>query len=261
MMQQGSEAVLSVSSDNLCSLDQEGRRSEMLAGVGRARRRMAHVALLAGVLTGCSGAAEEDTKASASASASADGSGSSASAVKSGGTIGASGSACELPVAFDIAKGWKAEAVDSGAGDSAAKGSGDPEDELAQEVADSLLHQGPVTAACEVDAKPAGNIGFLRVWTGERGDDDARAVLEAFVAAEDGTSKAKYRTFTAGDLTGVEVEYLYTSKLLDETKEESALAVTTADGPVVLHLGGMDTDEHRAMLPAFELARRTLRAT
>jgi hypothetical protein len=35
---------------------------------------------------------------------------------------------------------------------------------------------------------------------------------------------------------GVEVEYLYTSKLLDETKPERALAVTTPNRPVVLHL-------------------------
>jgi len=35
--------------------------------------------------------------------------------------------------------------------------------------------------------------------------------------------------------------------------------VSTADGPVVLHLGGMDTAEHTAMLPAYELAKQTLR--
>jgi hypothetical protein len=118
-----------------------------------------------------------------------------------------------------------------------------------------------VTAACEIDAKPAGHIGFLRVWTGQPGDADARSVLRAFVAAEDNVSKEKYRDVkTGGGVAGVEVEYLYTSKLLDETKKERALAVTTPDGPVVLHLGGMDTEEHEAMLPAYELAKRTLRA-
>ena len=132
-------------------------------------------------------------------------------------------------------------------------------DDLGSEVADALLHQGPVTAACEVDAKPAGHIGFLRVWTGKPGNDDARTVLEAFVAAEGSTSKAKYQDFKAGGLKGVEVQYLYTSELLDETKPERALAVTTARGPVVVHLGGLDTGEHRAMLPAYELAKRTLR--
>ena len=222
----------------------------MRFGVGNVGLGLVQAALLAGVLTGCAETEEKaDAKPSAS-SATADAADTADTAVKSGGTIGAPGSACELPVSFDIAEDWKAEAVD---------GATDASGELADEVADALLHQGPVTAACEVDAKPAGHIGFLRIWTGEPGDDDARTVLEAFVAAEDGASKEKYRTFKTGGLAGVEVEYLYTSELLDETKKERALAVTTADGPVVIHLGGMDTEEHEAMLPAFELAKSTLR--
>ncbi|UXY32844.1 lipoprotein [Streptomyces sp. HUAS TT20] len=226
--------------------------------MGTVQGGLAPVLLLAGVLTGCGESPEEDPKASATAQAegATGGAGATGTAAKSGGTIGAAGSACELPVTFDIAKGWKAKAVDSGA---ASGGSGGADDEFAQEVADAILHQGPVTAACEIDAKPAGHIGFLRVWTGSPADADARTVLRAFVAAEDNTSKEKYRTFKAGDLSGVEVEYLYTSKLLDEVKKERALAVSTPDGPVVLHLGGMDTEEHEAMLPAYELAKHTLR--
>ncbi|MFF0092449.1 lipoprotein [Streptomyces canus] len=209
----------------------------MRVGAGNTWLRMAHVALLAGVLTGCSEAAEgDDAKASARPSATAETSGpDDTAAAAGGGMIGAAGSACELPVTFDIAKSWKAEAVEA------------------------PLSQGPVSLVCEVDAKPAGNIGFLRVWAGKSGDADTRAVLEAFVAAEDGVSKEKYRTFTSGGVSGVEVEYLYSSELLDETKKESAFAVTTADGPVVVHLGGLDTEEHEEMLPAYELARRTLR--
>ncbi|MDH6565765.1 hypothetical protein M2160_000786 [Streptomyces sp. SAI-117] len=199
--------------------------------------RMAHAALLAGVLTGCSEAAGDDSKASAGSSATAETSGAVDSAAVRGGTIGAAGSACELPVAFDTAKSWRAEAVEA------------------------PLSQGPVTLACEIDAKPAGSIGFLRVWAGKAGDADARTVLEAFVAAEDGVSGEKYGAFTSGGLSGVEVEYLYASELLEETKKESAFAVTTADGPVVVHLGGLDTDEHEKMLPAYELARRTLHTT
>lgn len=237
----------------------------MLVGARRARRRLAQVAVVAGVLAGCAGAAEDDTKASAGASASAEAAGDGDTAVKSGGTIGAAGSACELPVTFDIAQYWEAEAVDAGTGGDESAGSGDGsadagEDELSQEIADALLQQGPVTAACEVDAKPAGNIGFLRIWTGEPGSDDARGVLEAFLADETGVSDAKYSAFKAGGgVTGAQVRYLVTSELLEETKEETALAVTTEKGPVVIHLGGMDTDEHRAMLPAYELAKKTLR--
>ncbi|MFJ9009496.1 lipoprotein [Streptomyces canus] len=209
----------------------------MLVGAGNTWLRMAHVALLVGVLTGCSEAAEgDDSKASTRPSATAETSGpNDTAAAISGGTIGAAGSACELPVTFDIAKSWKAEAVEA------------------------PLSQGPVSLACEIDAKPAGNIGFLRVWAGKSGDAGTRAVLEAFLAAEDGVTKERYRTFTSGGVPGVEVEYLYTSELLEETKKESVFAVTTADGPVVVHLGGLDTEEHEEMLPAYELARRTVR--
>ncbi|MFI1720847.1 lipoprotein [Streptomyces sp. NPDC020489] len=217
---------------------------------------MAQVALLVGVLAGCSEAADDtDTKASGSASASAD------KRVERGGSLGAAGSACELPVSFDLAKDWEPESIDSAAAqdkDSSAD-TGDLEDEISQEVLDSLLRQGPVTAACEVDAKPAGYVGFLRIWTGEPGDDDARTVLEEFVAAEDGASKATYGSFESGGLSGAEVEYVVTSKALGETKKERAFAVTTPGGPVVVHLGGMDTEEHEKMVPAYELARNTLR--
>ncbi|MDR6976033.1 hypothetical protein J2X68_002721 [Streptomyces sp. 3330] len=206
-------------------------------------------ALLTGLMTGCA-AEEADGGAASGASAKPT---TTAKTAARGGSVGASGSACELPVTFDVAEFWKAEAVDAG-GATAATG------DLA-DLADAFLRQGPVTMACEVDAKPAGKIGFLRVWTGEPGDTDARAVLEDFVAAEQGASGARYSTVKAGDLTGAEVAYVTTSELLDETKKEHALAVTTPEGPVVLHLGGMDTAEHEAMLPAYELAKSTLRTT
>lgn len=224
----------------------------MLVRVGNTWRPWAHVVLLAGVLTGCSEAAEGEAGTSSRTSATAEPTGRSDAQARSGGTIGAAGSACELPVTFDIAEDWTAEAVDAGAA------SADATDDLDDDIADALLRQGPVTAACEVDAKPAGNIGYLRVWTGEPGDADARTVLKEFVAAEDGVSKEQYRTFRSGDLAGMEVEYLYTSEILEETKKERALAVTTPEGPVVLHLGGLDSEEHEEMLPAYELAKSTL---
>ncbi|MGW5125831.1 lipoprotein [Streptomyces sp. NPDC004069] len=207
--------------------------------------------LLGGALTACSGASREGAS-TVRAAAATDATDAKGTAVRGGGTIGAPGSACELPVTFDIAEGWKAEAVDpAAAGDSPA----------GKEVTDALLRQGPVTAVCEVDARPAGHIGFLRVFTGSPDAGDASTALRAFVAAEDGVSGETYHSFAAGGLQGVEVAYLRTSELLDETKKERALAVDTARGPVVLHLGGMDTEEHEQMLPAYELARKTLRNT
>lgn len=220
---------------------------------------LAQVAVLAGLLAGCSQSAEGDgarPSASATGAAGAAGSGKGDDVAASGGSVGATGSACELPVAFDTAENWKAEAIDPGTGEGG--------DEVAAELAEALLHQGPFTAACEIDAKPAGNIGFIRVWTGEAGAEarDARALLKEFVQAEGDTSKAKYSDFTSdSEVSGAEVEYLYTSQALDETKKERAFLTVTAEGPVVVHLGGLDSGEHEDMLPAYELARRTLRAT
>ncbi|MFB7507980.1 lipoprotein [Streptomyces broussonetiae] len=220
---------------------------------------------LAAVLGGCAesadGGGNKAAGASASAKGTADGgSGAGKGAAASGGTIGAAGSLCALPVRFAVAERWKAKGIAAEAELSRASKGSDSDPTAA--LADSLLRQGPVTAACEIDAKPAGNIGFLRVWTGKDANTDAGTVLRQFVAAEDGTSKAKYRSVkTGGGLAGVEVEYLHTSKLLGETKKETALAVGTPDGPVVLHLGGMDTEEHEAMRPAYELAKQTMELT
>ncbi|MFF5364891.1 lipoprotein [Streptomyces scabiei] len=229
---------------------------------------LAQLALLAGVLTGCAEPAEGgDGKPSASAGGPAEersGSGSSQDTVRSGGSVGAAGSACELPVTFETAEKWRPEAVETGA---PGGGSGSEEDELAAELAEGLLHQGPFTAACEIDAKPAGNIGFLRVWTGKteaKGGDakggDAKALLKKFVAAEGNTSVAEYHAFRSDSgVPGAEVEYLYTSEALGETKKERAFLTITPEGAtVVVHLGGLDTEEHEEMLPAYELARRTL---
>jgi hypothetical protein len=169
-----------------------------------------------------------------------------AKVAEKGGRVGGADSACELPVTFDIAERWKPRGV-----------SVDLDPELAEELAD-LTEQGTVKVVCEIDAKPAGNIGFLRVWQGEASEDDPRAVLEAFVADGPTASKAAYTQVTAGALKVAEVEYTGHSELLDEPKKERAFAVTTPDGPVVVHLGGMDSEEHLAMLPAFELAKKTL---
>ncbi|MFH0180564.1 lipoprotein [Streptomyces cacaoi] len=218
--------------------------------MGNVGQGLTLAALLTGLMTGC---AAEEADPDATSGASGASATTTAKVAQRGGSIGASGSACELPVTFDIAEFWKAEAVDA---EETSTATGDLAD-----LADAFLRQGPVTMACEVDAKPAGKIGFLRVWTGEPGDTDARAVLEDFVAAAQAASGARYSTVKAGDITGTEVEYVTTSELLEETKKEHALAVTTSEGPVVLHLGGMDTAEHEAMLPAYELAKSTLRTT
>ncbi|MFE1574607.1 lipoprotein [Streptomyces fradiae] len=178
-----------------------------------------------------------------------------------GGTVGAAGSACPLPVAFDVAAEWQPKKVEPVQ---------DPD--LAE--LNELLKQGPFTMACEIDAKPAGQIGFLRVWTGGAGAGQGgdvkgggaapRAALESFVTADDDApSSAVYRDVRVGAdgaASATEVTYVVTSALLGERKPVRALAVATPRGPVVLELGGMDGEEHTAMLPAWELAKRSLTA-
>ncbi|CAL9283201.1 lipoprotein [Streptomyces sp. SudanB182_2057] len=237
----------------------------MRVRVGTVGGRVAVAAAVAMLLGGCAGAADDDGKTSAGASTSASAGAEGAAAgdtgkkttAARGGTLGPAGSACELPVSFGVAKDWKPEAID--AEKELAQVSKGGDGDLAGELAAAMLRQGPVTAACEIDAKPAGNIGFLRVWKGKPGDADAGGVLRAFVTAQKGVGEAKYHSFkTGGGVPAVEVEYVSTNKLLEETKKECAFAVGTPDGPVVLHLGGMDTSEHEEMLPAYELAKSTL---
>ncbi|MFB6837443.1 lipoprotein [Streptomyces sp. NPDC056361] len=161
---------------------------------------------------------------------------------KAAATLGGPGTACALPVSFALAERWEPEAID------------DPEN---PEFA-ALTRQGPAVVRCEVDAKGAGHVGYLRIWTAGKGP--ARTALEGFVKAERKTSKVAYRETGAGALPATEVTYTVANELMEESKEERAFAVSTSKGVVIVHLGGLDTDEHRAMIPAYELAKSTLKA-
>ncbi|MFD3994076.1 lipoprotein [Streptomyces sp. NPDC058583] len=157
-------------------------------------------------------------------------------------TVGGPGTVCALPVFFGVAEKWTPQAVE------------DPEN---PEFA-ALTRQGPATVRCEVDAKPAGHVGFLRVWTAGKGS--ARTALEGFVKAEQNTSEVTYKESGSGAGPVTEVTYTVFDKVMEESKEERAFAVSTPKGTVIVHLGGLDTAEHRAMIPAYELARTTLKA-
>jgi hypothetical protein len=157
------------------------------------------------------------------------------------GRVGAAGSACELPVSFGIAESWEAEAV--------AIEADDPFAELAR--------QGPLTMACEIDAKPAGAIGFLRVWTGAGGD--LRAILGEFIG--DRAEQAVFRELRFGDRAGLEVVYQKKSQLDDELEPEQAFVVPTGAGVAAVSLDSFDSGEHADMLPAYELAKASLTVT
>ncbi|MFD0267329.1 lipoprotein [Streptomyces sp. NPDC127106] len=168
--------------------------------------------------------------------------------VKAAGSVGGDGTPCRLPVSFDLVQDWKPKAVTHA-----------EDDEFA-----ALFKQGGMTLACEIDAKPAGNFGFLRVWVADKpaGPGDARKVLESFMAGEKTKGTPAYAEVRAG--TGgaalPAVEAAYETAPLDEAKKESAFAVVTPDGAaVVVHLGGLDSAEHEAMRPAYRLAQQSLK--
>ncbi|NED15886.1 hypothetical protein G3I33_31015 [Streptomyces sp. SID9124] len=206
-------------------------------------RGLVPVLLAASALTGCSSDADSDGGAKAEKSAGTP-AGKGAKTAAEGGTVGGAGSGCELPVTFGLAKDWKPEAVQPVA----------PDAELAE-----LFTQGPVDLVCEIDAKPAGHIGFLRVWQGKSTNASPRATLEGFVKAEENTSEVTYTQVTAGKQAVTEVTYTFRSPLMDGPRLTHAFALSTPEGPVVVHLGGLDAAEHKDMLPAYELAKKSVR--
>ncbi len=155
---------------------------------------------------------------------------------ESGTRIGAAGSACELPVSFETAKKWTAESVDGN------------------------HEQGGLRLACEVDAKPAGNIGYLRVWVGEK--QEPGDALRRFVP-EKKAEKVEYRSFTAGSKHASETVYERVTTIDGEEldrKPVQAFAIPGAKGEVaVVELGGMDAEEHEQIRPAYLLARATVK--
>jgi hypothetical protein len=153
------------------------------------------------------------------------------------GSVGEEGSACPLPVVFDLAEHWSPAAID----------------------VEMEIQQGPVTMTCEIDAKPAGQIGFLRVWTGDPEPGEPRAVLEAFLAGEHDATQPEYHDLEAGGFPAAEAVYVQGGSSAEQ-RTHRALAVMVPDGAVLLHLGGLDDEEHREMLPAYELAKASLRA-
>lgn len=140
--------------------------------------------------------------------------------------IGA-GAPCPLPVTMDIAEKWQPEAVEA-----------------------NTFRQGGLELVCEVDAKPAGPIGFIRVWTGAA---QPRAALEAYLADQKDTSEITYRDTEVGSGTGTEV--IWKS---GDSGRKRAFAAPAPGGAVVVVAGGIDDEEYEALLPGYLLAKNSL---
>lgn len=110
---------------------------------------------------------------------------------------------------------------------------------------------------CEIDAKPAGNIGFLRVWTVDDDTVPPRQALEEFLADYGTLTEVQYRDTKAGSISAIEASFLRKDELDDEATRGAALMVETPLGAVLLTLGGFDNDEVEEMMPAYQLAKQT----
>jgi hypothetical protein len=196
------------------------------------------VALMLGPLAGCANSAGKPAaKASSGAQTGAPWD-SDPPPAGAGLKIGGSGTACQLPVSFDVAASWRAKPA-----------TGD------------LGTQGDFTLRCEIDAKPAGHLGFLRVWVGGKADDQPVAALRAFLADQPGIAERHDRSTMAGALPAAEVTYVSGDASAGARRRERVLAVATTAGVVVLSLGGLDEAEHAAMLPAYQLAKQSITET
>ncbi|MFV2101321.1 lipoprotein [Micromonospora sp. LOL_024] len=204
------------------------------------RRAIATATLIIGLLGGCTGA--EPGGVGSTGEPWHD----EVAAAVPAGTVGAAGP-CPLPVTFDLAQDWRAEAVEAP----------DPGNELGNAVAEALTRRGGSTVRCELDGR-AVVPGFVRVWIVDGEGTPARQALEAFVDAEEQVSEPQYRETRPGDLDVVEATWLSRRALTDSDVREWALAVQLGHRTVLVEASTTSFGEPVDVLPAYRLARDTL---
>jgi hypothetical protein len=146
-------------------------------------------------------------------------------------TVGPKGSTCPLPITFSVPAKWKVKAVTSG----------------------KDFQIGPAVPLCEIDAKPAGHIGFLRVWRIEgAAPRTPQITLDKFIddygPAEERRER-QYRRTKAGPLDSFEATWT------GDDGRKRAILVSSLYGKILITLGGSDDEEFTAMLPAYQLVK------
>ncbi|SDX58143.1 hypothetical protein SAMN05421504_103168 [Amycolatopsis xylanica] len=142
--------------------------------------------------------------------------------------VGPAGSPCPMPVTFKIAEKWKAGTVDAGS---------------------EIL--------CEIDSKPAGSLGFLRVY--KTTATDLESGLKTFATKSKGAEGFAYSDVTAGGIAGKEVSYVIKQDDIEMPKR--VLAVSAANSVILLEVGGLDQETFDTNVKAYELAKSTLKLT
>lgn len=165
------------------------------------------------------------------------------------GAVGTAGSECPLPVVFDRLTGWVPEKIVD-------------LDDKGEAALDALMTPGPFHVVCELESPS--NLGYLRVYVGpERlaAKDQERLLRTVVKELDDGVELAFSTSESDDGLVLTEVSYVEVREVLDERAKRRAFLVAGEDGVVVVHLGGLDDEEHEGMLPAYELAKDSVRAT
>lgn len=135
------------------------------------------------------------------------------------------GTACPIPATIPTAAKWK------------------PKD-----ATSANLTTAGVTLRCEIDAKPAGVLGFIRVYTYD-GADPTQALTAALATPGLGGTKTTDRRLTIAGKPGIEATL---------KAESSGPGRAFAAGGVVLVWRGVDTEEFQSGLPAYVLARTSI---
>ncbi|MGV9213669.1 lipoprotein [Micromonospora sp. RB23] len=208
------------------------------------RRVAAVAALTLTVMAGCAeggGGTSADPSSSAGPTASPIAAGppwyDEVAPAEAGSTVGAKGSDCELPITFSVPAGWKVTKVSGQA----------------------QLTVGRSSLRCEIDAKPAGLVGFLRVWSiNESLPSGGKNDAESFVAEYAKDPSAVYRRIKAGPLDSIEASYVE-ADLDGKPNPHRAVVVSAVEGDTLLTIGGMDADEFQSLLPGYQLAKGSIK--
>ncbi|NYF54517.1 lipoprotein [Micromonospora purpureochromogenes] len=145
-----------------------------------------------------------------------------------GTTVGPEGSTCPLPITFSVPPKWKVKAVTSG----------------------KDFQIGPAVPLCEIDAKPAGHIGFLRVWRIEGATPRTPQItLDKFIDDYGPARERQYRRTKAGPLDSFEASWA------GDDGRKRAILVSSLYGKILITLGASDYEELIPILPAYQLAK------
>ena len=168
------------------------------------------------------------------------------------GRLGAPGSACELPVSFDLLPAWKATPIDVS---------------RLTSLQASFMRSGLFDTVCSVDGKPAGKPGFVRVYASDTSSGNRRDDLKAFVlmftkrngeATDYEVRDAKYTDLTVAGQSTAEATWTSYNTTKKKGSQYAAFTLDTPRGPVVVLEVPYTPAEKANVRPAYELVKKTM---